>query len=216
MAAPLPVPSRQCGMRPLPRAQRGAPHQAGAPWSVRRPAHRCSATGTEPVRSTRIASLIACLPTDVVGGVVTKMDLEPLLISVERIPGGTMLVVRGEIDLATAPLLRHELLRHLATAERLWLDLTGVTFMDSSGLHVLIASQRRADLLGAHLVIARASTAVDRVLEVTGASPLFARGAKDVDPSFPAVSLGLPTGTRAENDQSRVCGPADGTVSYPR
>ncbi len=132
------------------------------------------------------------------------MDVEPLRISIEKIPGGTMLVVRGEIDLATAPQLRNELLRHLATAGRLSLDLTGVTFMDSSGLHVLIASQRRADLLGAHLVIARASTVVDRVLEVTGASPLFARGAKDVDPSVPAVSLRLPTGANAESDQSLV------------
>jgi anti-sigma B factor antagonist len=139
------------------------------------------------------------------------MKVEPLLIAIERIPGGTMLVVRGEIDLATAPQLRNELVRHLATAERLWLDLTGVTFMDSSGLHVLIASQRRADLLGAYLVIARASTAVDRVLEATGASPLFARGAEDVDPSVGAVSLGLPTGAKAENDQSLVCGLADGT-----
>jgi anti-sigma B factor antagonist len=139
------------------------------------------------------------------------MKVEPLLIAIERIPGGTMLVVRGEIDLATAPQLRNELVRHLATAERLWLDLTNVTFMDSSGLHVLIASQRRADLLGAHLVIARASTAVDRVLEATGASPLFARGAKDVDPSVAVVSLGLPTGAKAENDQSLVCGIADGT-----
>ena len=131
------------------------------------------------------------------------MNVEPLRISIEKIPGGTMLVVRGEIDLATAPQLRNELLRHLVAAERLWLDLTGVTFMDSSGLHVLIASQRRADLLGAHLVIARASTAVDRVLAATGASPLFARGAKDVDPSVPAVTLG-PTGANAESDQSLV------------
>jgi len=130
------------------------------------------------------------------------MNVEPLLISIERIPDGTMLFVRGEIDLATAPQLRNELLRHLVTAERLWLDLTGVTFMDSSGLHVLIASQRRADLLGAHLVIARASTAVDRVLDATGASPFFARGAKDVDPSVAAVSLGLPTGAKAEKNRS--------------
>jgi anti-anti-sigma factor len=108
-----------------------------------------------------------------------------------------MLIVRGEIDLATAPQLRNELLRHLTTAEGLWLDLKGVTFMDSSGLHVLIASQRRADLLGAHLVIARASTAVEKVLEVTGAGPLFARGAEDVDPRSPAVSIGLPAGAQA-------------------
>ena len=39
----LPVRPRQCGMRPLPRAPRGAPHHAGAPRSVRRPPALASA-----------------------------------------------------------------------------------------------------------------------------------------------------------------------------
>ena len=129
---------------------------------------------------------------------MTRMDGEQLLISVEKIPGGTMLVVRGEVDLATAAQLRDELLGHLVTAQGLWLDLEGVTFMDSSGLHVLIASRRRADLLSTQLVVARASAAVDRVLEVTGTAALFARGAKDVDPSSPRMSLGPSTAPRAE------------------
>ena len=54
---------------------------------------------------------------------MTRMDGEQLLISVEKIPGGTMLVVRGEVDLATAAQLRDELLGHLVTAQGLWLDL---------------------------------------------------------------------------------------------
>jgi anti-sigma B factor antagonist len=108
-----------------------------------------------------------------VGGVVSTSDAEPLLISVGIIPEGTTLTVRGEVDMATAPRLRAELLRHLTTAESLLLDLEDVTFMDSSGLHVLIASQRRADLLGSHLVITRASTAVERVLEITRATTLL-------------------------------------------
>jgi len=42
-------------------------------------------------------------------------------------------------------------LRHLATTSSLWLDREGVTFMDSSGLHALIAGQRWAALLGARI-----------------------------------------------------------------
>lgn len=121
---------------------------------------------------------------------MTTMDVEPLRISVESFPGGTTLIVRGEVDLATAPQLRHELLRHLVTTDHLWLDLEGVTFMDSSGLHVLIAGRRRADLLGTHLEIARASTAVDRVLEITGAAALFPRSASDLEPSSPVAPQG--------------------------
>ena len=86
-------------------------------------------------------------------------------------------VVRGEVDLATAPQLRDELLDHiLGGSSLLRLDLQGVSFMDSSGLHVLIASQRRAALMGGGLVLARTSKPVDRRLEVTGAARLFAPG----------------------------------------
>ena len=70
------------------------------------------------------------------------LDAQPLLISVENIPSGRMLIVRGEVDLATAAQLRDALLRHLSAGRSLWLDLAGVTFMDSSGLHVLIAGGR--------------------------------------------------------------------------
>jgi anti-anti-sigma regulatory factor len=49
--------------------------------------------------------------------------------------------------------------------------------MDSSGLHALIAGQRRSALLGNPLVIARVSPAVDRLLQVTGTTPLFTRAA---------------------------------------
>jgi anti-anti-sigma factor len=147
---------------------------------------------------------------------VTRMDGEQLLISVEKVPGRTMLVVRGEVDLATAAQLRDELLGHLETAQVLWLDLQGVTFMDSSGLHVLIASRRRADLLGTALVIARASAAVDRVLEVTGTTALFARGAKDLDPSAPAMSLGPSTGAEGRDGRPVTSGILEGARAVPR
>jgi anti-anti-sigma factor len=117
---------------------------------------------------------------------------QPLLISVESLPSGKTLIVRGEVDLATAAQLRDAVLRHLSAASSLRLDLSGVTFMDSSGLHVLIASQRRAALLGNPLVIARASPAVERLLQVTGTTALFARAA-DQGPSDSAVaSVGRP------------------------
>ena len=45
----------------------------------------------------------------------------------------------GEIDIATAPRLREYASRHLADdAEIVVLDLTDITFIDSSGLHALL------------------------------------------------------------------------------
>ena len=74
----------------------------------------------------------------------------------------------GEVDLDTAPALRDGLLRRLKPGVRVRLDLAGVTFMDSSGLHVLLSSQRRARLLGSEFCVAEPSTQVRRLLEISG------------------------------------------------
>jgi anti-anti-sigma factor len=86
------------------------------------------------------------------------------------------LVVRvsGEIDIASAPKLREELLgvmrRHGA---RLALDL-GVSFMDCSGINVLLAARRRARLEGGWVHVARASRRARKVLMLTGLDQEFA------------------------------------------
>jgi anti-sigma B factor antagonist len=61
-----------------------------------------------------------------------------------RVTGRTVqLSCTGELDLGTAPALREASTRELsADAELIVLDLSGVTFMDSSGLHALIDASR--------------------------------------------------------------------------
>ena len=49
----------------------------------------------------------------------------------------------GELDLATAPTLEAAL-DGVEIAERLVLDLCGLSFIDSTGLHLLVALHRRA------------------------------------------------------------------------
>ena len=76
----------------------------------------------------------------------------------------------GEIDVATAPLLAGELQTVLFTAapKELVLDFSGVTFMDSAGLRVIIDVHneiRRSDGL---LVLEKISGAPAQLLEVTG------------------------------------------------
>jgi anti-anti-sigma factor len=137
-------------------------------------------------------------------------DAQPLLITAKNIPSGTQLTVRGEIDLATAPQLCDAVLRHLATASSLWLDLEGVTFMDSSGLHALIAGQRRSALLGNPLVIARVSPAVDRLLQVTGTTPLFTRAA-DFGDAVPTAT-GLDRSKAALNPAAPKADTAEATI----
>lgn len=61
--------------------------------------------------------------------------------------------VSGEIDLATAPRLREQLVRLVTehAGRIVVVDLSGVTFCDSLGLGVLVGAQRRARALGGEL-----------------------------------------------------------------
>ena len=75
-------------------------------------------------------------------------------------------MLRGEIDAHTAPALADALAA--LTTERVVIDLSGVDFVDSSGLRVLIQAHQQADEAGRSLVLARPSTSVRRLLEISG------------------------------------------------
>ena len=79
------------------------------------------------------------------------------------------ITVAGELDLATAPLLeeRLDVIIGDATAD-VAVDLSQVTFLDSSGLNVLAAAHQRLTTSGAQLVVVDASPFVLTALEVSG------------------------------------------------
>jgi anti-sigma B factor antagonist len=80
-----------------------------------------------------------------------------------------LLRVRGEIDVATSPKLEAVLDEAIAAQPaRVIVELDSVTFLDSTGLRVLVEAQRRLQECGGTLVIDGMSEAVRRVLEVTG------------------------------------------------
>jgi anti-sigma B factor antagonist len=56
---------------------------------------------------------------------------------VARIDGATVIYVRGEIDIATAERLRDAIEPHMGPRQAIVLDLSGVHFMGSVGLHIL-------------------------------------------------------------------------------
>jgi anti-sigma B factor antagonist len=95
----------------------------------------------------------------------------PLQILTEITATSSSMTVRGEVDLATAPQLRHAITDRLSQgpSPTLRLDLGGVSFMDSTGLKVLLAGQRTARLLGGDLVLTAASPQVARLLQIIGA-----------------------------------------------
>ena len=88
--------------------------------------------------------------------------------------GHVTLRVVGEIDLYTAPTLREAALTALRQhGSTLRVDLRDVTFMDSTGLEVLLATLRRAELEGGSLTLCRPTSAVRRIIEVTGLDKMF-------------------------------------------
>lgn len=75
------------------------------------------------------------------------------------------LVLAGEIDSYTAPELGERLLSDDAVTV---IDASGVSFIDSSGLRVLVeAHQARLDA-GRSLILRSPSAAVQRLLEISG------------------------------------------------
>ena len=93
----------------------------------------------------------------------------------DRVNGDwTVIVVKGELDLATAPELRDRINAvDDGGAARLAVDLTGVTFMDSSSLGVLVAALKHARERGGDLALVGVSGSPARVLSLTGLDQVF-------------------------------------------
>lgn len=85
---------------------------------------------------------------------------------------GTTLVVKiaGEIDHHTATELRDEVDReiNLRNIVNLVLDFDGVSFMDSSGIGVIIGRYKQIRARGGKTMLIRVQPQVDRVLELSG------------------------------------------------
>ncbi|MFF8772489.1 STAS domain-containing protein [Kitasatospora sp. NPDC015120] len=82
----------------------------------------------------------------------------------------------GEIDIATAPRLGRRLAAALGAHREVVLDLSEVTFMDCSGLRVLVQARNRADRYGGRLVLRGARGPVARLLRLTGLGRRLAAG----------------------------------------
>lgn len=80
-----------------------------------------------------------------------------------------LLVVTGELDLASAPQLEAELDRLWSSgAEVVGVDLRGVEFMDSTGLRVLLAAHRTAHERDRRFGLVDGPEQVSKLLGMTG------------------------------------------------
>lgn len=85
-----------------------------------------------------------------------------------------MLALYGELDIASARVLERKVQMATASAaQRLVIDLSGLQFMDSAGLHALIRAQAHIHAEGRDLSVLRGPRAVQRVFELTQADRVF-------------------------------------------
>jgi anti-sigma B factor antagonist len=84
------------------------------------------------------------------------------------------LALRGEIDVYTAPDVRQKVLDVVASGRCLIVvNLQDVTYLDSTGLGVLIGALRRARELGGDIAFVSSNARVNRILDITGLSRVF-------------------------------------------
>ena len=106
-------------------------------------------------------------------------DFEPFVVETQRREHVTIVQPHGELDIATVETLRSTLEAAIAQtlrvaldsvdgAARLVLDLRGLSFIDSTGLHLLMAFDERAKRDGLQLTLIAPAPPIDRALQVCG------------------------------------------------
>ncbi len=81
--------------------------------------------------------------------------------------------VAGEVDAHSSESFATALVAAGEQATAVKIDLSGVTFMDSSGLRVLVAAQQRAEAGGPTLVLRSPSRQIVRLLDLAGLTENF-------------------------------------------
>jgi anti-sigma B factor antagonist len=107
-----------------------------------------------------------------------RRGVNDLGVTTETVSGAVVVEVSGEIDLHTAPTLRAALAAAVDAAggdqPAVVVDLTGVGFIDSTGLGELVAAHKALADKGARLHLAASNERVRRLLSITGVDEVLA------------------------------------------
>lgn len=102
--------------------------------------------------------------------------------------GGAWLRLAGELDLSSVPELNAVIDRLTAEGERrLLVDLSQLTFCDSTGIAAFVRGDNRAAADGGWLRVTGATGRVERVLQVTGLAEVLKYEAETPDPRSPSA-----------------------------
>ena len=83
--------------------------------------------------------------------------------------GTPVISIAGELDIANVNAIEAEFQSVLASSSRVRFDLSALTFMDSSGIAMLLRAADRFDIVE----LARPSPTIQRVIRATGLTEVF-------------------------------------------
>ncbi len=89
-------------------------------------------------------------------------------IAVEAAAAQAICRLRGDLDAGSVPHVRTVLADQLDAERDAVVDLSGLRFIDSSGIGALVGAARRYQAAGHSLLLRDPSTSIRRVLEMTG------------------------------------------------
>jgi anti-sigma B factor antagonist len=86
-----------------------------------------------------------------------------------------VVALAGDIDLATIPEARADVFAALTAnpGATVVVDMSAVTFLDSTGLGMLVSANRQAEEAGGRVVLRAPTEPVRKVLEITGLDKVF-------------------------------------------
>ena len=107
-------------------------------------------------------------------GVVVADGGRNLRIEVADTTSPTTVVLTGEIDLSTARRVREALIAISNSGEtNVVVDMTNVTFLDSTGLSALVGPLKRFRSMNGEIVLRSPTKGVRKVLEISGLTRVF-------------------------------------------
>jgi anti-sigma B factor antagonist len=97
-----------------------------------------------------------------------------LSVTVSSTGSQSVLAVRGDVDVHSASQLQDRLLQVIAAGQRsVVVDLTGLSFLDSTGLGVLVTARNEAERAGAALRLVCTSDRMLKLFRITGLDAVF-------------------------------------------
>jgi anti-sigma B factor antagonist len=87
--------------------------------------------------------------------------------------GASIVVLKGDVDLESSPAAREILLKSVDGAGKVLVDLSSVTYIDSSGVASLVEALQAAKRNGGRFALVAASDPTRRVLELARLDKVF-------------------------------------------